>query len=206
MKKELNISLILGIRVEPPTSTISLISPLDICASFNTCSTGAIVRLKISIQKLSNLARVNTILKSIPSLIHSISILAKVADDRVLFACSAATAKRLIAFLLSERSILCFVLNSLIKYSIIRWSKSDPPRCVSPPVAFTSNIPSSILSNETSCVPPPQSNISIFLLSDSFFSKPYAIAAAVGSLITRRTFKPAIIPASFVALRCASLK
>jgi hypothetical protein len=48
-------------------------------------------------------------------------------------------------------------------------------------------------------VPPPQSKISIFLLSDSFFSKPYAIAAAVGSLITRRTFKPAIIPASFVA-------
>ena len=122
-----------------------------------------------------------------------------VEDDRVLLARSAATAKRLIAFLLSEISILCFVLNSLIKYSTIRWSKSEPPRCVSPPVAFTSNIPSSILSNETSCVPPPQSNISTFLLSELFFCRPYAIAAAVGSLITRRTFRPAITPASFVA-------
>lgn len=33
----------------------------------------------------------------------------------------------------------------------------------------------------------------------TFLSKPYAIAAAVGSLIIRRTFKPAIVPASFVA-------
>ena len=99
---------------------------------------------------LSNLARVNMTLKSIPSLRDSISIFAIVEDDKVLFACSAATAKRLIAFLLSERSILCFILNSLIKYSIIRWSKSEPPKCVSPPVAFTSKIPSSILSNDTS--------------------------------------------------------
>ena len=36
--------------------------------------------------------------------------------------------------------------------------------------------------------------------------KPYAIAAAVGSLIILNTFKPAIVPASFVACLCASLK
>ena len=37
-------------------------------------------------------------------------------------------------------------------------------------------------------------------------SNPYAIAAAVGSLIILIIFKPAIVPASFVAALCASLK
>jgi len=37
-------------------------------------------------------------------------------------------------------------------------------------------------------------------------SRPYAIAAAVGSLMTRSTLRPAIVPASLVACRCASLK
>ena len=42
------------------------------------------------------------------------------------------------------------------------------------------------------------SNTAIFT-SLLCLSKPYARAAAVGSLIIRRTFKPAISPASFVA-------
>jgi hypothetical protein len=42
--------------------------------------------------------------------------------------------------------------------------------------------------------------------SPPFLSRPYAIAAAVGSLMMRATFKPAITPASLVACRCASLK
>ena len=37
-------------------------------------------------------------------------------------------------------------------------------------------------------------------------SSPYASAAAVGSLMMRRTLRPAILPASFVASRCALLK
>ena len=37
-------------------------------------------------------------------------------------------------------------------------------------------------------------------------SSPYASAAAVGSLMIRRTLRPAILPASFVASRCALLK
>ena len=37
-------------------------------------------------------------------------------------------------------------------------------------------------------------------------SKPYDNEAAVGSLIIRRTSKPAILPASFVACLCESLK
>ena len=38
-----------------------------------------------------------------------------------------------------------------------------------------------------------------------FFPKPYANAAAVGSLMMRSTSRPAIWPASFVACRCESL-
>ena len=45
-----------------------------------------------------------------------------------------------------------------------------------------------------------------FSVFSEILSNPYAIAAAVGSLIILNTFKPEIIPASFVACRCASLK
>ena len=55
-----------------------------------------------------------------------------------------------------------------------------------------------------SYVPPPRSNTATF--SSFFLSRPYASAAAVGSLMMRRTSSPAILPASFVACRCASLK
>jgi len=69
-------------------------------------------------------------------------------------------------------------------------------------VAFTSKIPSSIDKRVTSKVPPPKSKISTFFSPFSFFlSSPYAIAAAVGSLMMRSTFKPAILPASLVAWR-----
>jgi len=57
-----------------------------------------------------------------------------------------------------------------------------------------------------SCVPPPKSKIKQNLSLSSFLSKPYAIAAAVGSLIILNTFNPAIVPASLVAVLYASLK
>ena len=60
------------------------------------------------------------------------------------FALSAAVLNLLIDFLLLEISTLFFFLNSFIKYSTIELSKSDPPKCVSPAVALTSNTPSSI--------------------------------------------------------------
>jgi hypothetical protein len=44
----------------------------------------------------------------------------------------------------------------------------------------------------------------IFFILVSF--NPYANAAAVGSFIIRKTSNPAIVPASFVDERCASLK
>ena len=69
----------------------------------------------------------------------------------------------------------------------------------------TSNTPSPNSKIETSCVPPPKSNTTIFI-SFPDLSIPYAKAAAVGSLIILSTFNPAISPASFVACLCASLK
>ena len=52
---------------------------------------------------------------------------------------------------------------------------------------------------EISNVPPPKSYTAILRSTLSCLSTPYASAAAVGSLIIRRTSKPAILPASLVA-------
>jgi len=76
---------------------------------------------------------------------------------------------------------------------------------VSPEVVITSKTPLSIDRIDTSKVPPPRSNTKM-CFSPDFLSKPYAIAAAVGSFKTLTTFKPAIVPASFVAYLYASLK
>ncbi len=70
---------------------------------------------------------------------------------------------------------------------------------------LTSNTPSPSSSTDTSNVPPPRSKTRI-VWSEPSLSSPYASAAAVGSLMMRRTLRPAILPASFVASRCALLK
>lgn len=92
-----------------------------------------------------------------------------------------------------------FFKKSAAQNSTNLLSKSSPPKWVSPAVALTSKIPSSIVNRETSNVPPPRSKIKTFFSPCPFLSNPYAIAAAVGSLIILKTFKPAITPASFVA-------
>ncbi len=51
-----------------------------------------------------------------------------------------------------------------------------------------------------------RSNLSVAYTLSSDRSIPYASAAAVGSLMTRRTLSPAICPASLVAWRWESLK
>jgi len=63
---------------------------------------------------------------------------------------------------------------------------------VSPLVAFTSNNPSSTVKRDTSNVPPPKSTTKIVLSFLLELLKPYAIAAAVGSLMILKTFRPAI--------------
>ena len=75
---------------------------------------------------------------------------------------------------------------------------------MSPEVDKTSKTSSPTSRIETSNVPPPKSKIKT--TSFFFLSKPYARAAAVGSFKILKTSKPAIVPASFVAKRCESLK
>ena len=72
---------------------------------------------------------------------------------------------------------------------------------MSPLVDNTSNTLPPNSRTDISNVPPPKSNTAIFWLKSSslFLSIPYAKEAAVGSFIMRFTFKPAILPASFVA-------
>ena len=65
-------------------------------------------------------------------------------------------------------------------------------------MARTSKTPLSIVKTLTSNVPPPRSKTRMFF-SPPFLSNPYAMAAAVGSLIILATFRPAMTPASLVA-------
>ena len=119
-------------------------------------------------------------------------------EDNSIFAFSAASRTRCIAILSFVKSIPFLLRKVLTKCSTRASSQSSPPSALSPFVAFTSTIPSPISRSETSNVPPPRSNTKI-VCSLSPLSKPYASAAAVGSLIMRSTFKPAISPASLVA-------
>src|ERR671935_1378528 len=96
-------------------------------------------------------------------------------------------------------------LNSPTIQSTIALSKLSPPRWLSPFVAFTSKTPSPSSRIDTSNVPPPRSKTRIVWSAPSL-SSPYASDAAVGSLMIRKTFRPAMRPASFVASRCALLK
>ena len=78
------------------------------------------------------------------------------------------------------------------------------PRWVSPCVDLTSKTPSPISSTETSKVPPPRSLTRTVVLGG--LVEAVGVGAAVGSLMIRSTSRPAICPASLVAVRWASSK
>mmetsp|Transcript_24358 Transcript_24358/g.62816 ORF Transcript_24358/g.62816 Transcript_24358/m.62816 type:complete len:315 (-) Transcript_24358:538-1482(-) len=205
LKKSFNNCCTLGMRVEPPTSTISSISDFFSSESSITFSTGPSVFLKRSRHSSSKRARVSVSEKSMPSWSDSISTRTWCWVESARFARSTSRRSFWIARLSLLGSLVCLRLNTLSRCWITRLSKSSPPRCVSPEVAITSKTPLSMVRSDTSNVPPPRSNTRMFF-SPSFLSRPYAIAAAVGSLMMRITLSPAIVPASFVAWRCASLK
>ena len=95
---------------------------------------------------------------------------------------------------------------SSARKSMTIWSKSSPPRWVSPLVALTSKTPSPSSRIEMSKVPPPRSYTAILRSPLPCLSRPNASAAAVGSLMMRLTSRPAMRPASLVAWRCVSSK
>ena len=80
-----------------------------------------------------------------------------------IFAFSAASLRRCIAIGSLERSMPSSALKPCTSQSMITWSKSSPPRCVSPFVESTSNTPPPNSRIEISNVPPPRSNTAIFM-------------------------------------------
>ena len=133
-----------------------------------------------------------------------------VEDESSILAFSADSLRRCRANTSFDKSTPDSFLNSAMMKSMMRWSKSSPPKNVSPLVESTSNCfspsTSAISMIDTSNVPPPKSYTAILRSPFSVLSKPKANAAAVGSLMMRLTSKPAMRPASLVAWRCASLK
>mmetsp|Transcript_12715 Transcript_12715/g.40713 ORF Transcript_12715/g.40713 Transcript_12715/m.40713 type:complete len:266 (+) Transcript_12715:70-867(+) len=206
LKKSLSSCRTFGMRVEPPTRTISSTSRLLTLASVSTRCTGARVALKRSAHSSSNLARVTVSEKSRPAASDSTSKRAEVSDDSARFVRSAS--RRSLALAEGEVTVApgCFLACRPSRYSTSRLSRSSPPRCVSPAVARTSKTPASMERSDTSNVPPPKSNTSTFAPESLERSRPYASAAAVGSFRIRITFSPAMVPASLVACRWPSLK
>ena len=191
-----------GILVEPPTSTMSSTCSFVMPASSRTCCISGRHFSKSGWQSYSNLLRDISTSRSSSGAKFSQLTFMFWANESSRFAFSHAVRRRVIAralvFLISTPDV--YFLNSAMQYSISTLSKSFPPKCVSPFVAFTSSKPLSMFNSVTSNVPPPRSKMSTFTpFTFYLLSNPYAIAAAVGSLMIRCTCRPAIVPASFVA-------
>mmetsp|Transcript_37007 Transcript_37007/g.62319 ORF Transcript_37007/g.62319 Transcript_37007/m.62319 type:complete len:388 (+) Transcript_37007:1130-2293(+) len=191
-----------GMRDMPPTINTSLISLVDTPASLIASLHGCLVRSRRGPTSASSLDRVTCTFKCFAPVASAvmkgrlISVLC--VDESSIFAFSAASLRRCTASLSPVRSMPCSFLNSSTSHIRIWLSISSPPRNVSPFVDFTSNTPPDISRIEISKVPPPRSYTATM---PSFLSTPYDRAAAVGSLMMRRTSRPAILPASLVAWR-----
>ena len=114
-KKSLKSFWIFGIRVDPPTRTISSTLLLSMLASLRTWATGSKVPLKALELRSSKRARVIWALKSSPSKRESISTVVWAPLERVLLARSQAVRRRLRARGSPDKSFLVFLWNSFLK-------------------------------------------------------------------------------------------
>ena len=163
LKYSFTICCIFGIRVEPPTNTISSIWFLSNLASFKAVSTIGRVLSKRLLHISWNSGLAIVIWKSSPSAKASRSKVTSSCVDKFFLIFSHSLFNLLIAFWFLEISFPVSSLNSLIQCSTKALSKSSPPKCISPQVDFTSKIVPSIWRIVTSKVPPPKSNIKTFL-------------------------------------------
>mmetsp|Transcript_127862 Transcript_127862/g.398208 ORF Transcript_127862/g.398208 Transcript_127862/m.398208 type:complete len:319 (+) Transcript_127862:328-1284(+) len=163
-----------GMRVEPPTRTISSMSLALSFASFMACSTGVRQRLMRSAAICSNLARERVSSMCLGPVASAVmkgrEILASCTPESSTLAFSAASVRRCKACLSLRSSMPSFCLKVSANQSTIFLSKSSPPRWVSPFVESTSQTPSPTSRMETSKVPPPRSKT--MMVSLFFFSRP----------------------------------
>mmetsp|Transcript_30208 Transcript_30208/g.81187 ORF Transcript_30208/g.81187 Transcript_30208/m.81187 type:complete len:316 (-) Transcript_30208:664-1611(-) len=155
------VSCTLGMRVMPPTRMTSLTSLVLMPASLRHALQGGMVRSTRSWVRASSLALVNFMLKCLgpdaSAVMKGRLMSVCVVDESSVLAFSPASRRRWSASPSLERSMPCSFLNSSQRKEVMVLSKSSPPRCVSPLVAFTSNTPPEISRMDTSNVPPPRS-------------------------------------------------
>ena len=149
-----------GMRVEPPTSSTWSSSAALTPASRRAWLTGPEVRSTRSAVMASKAARVTvtSMCTGWPSLIARkgrLTVVCAVAESSCL-AWVAASRTRCMPWA-SRLTRPLARSNSLRRWSARRWSKSSPPRWLSPQVARTSMTSSPIPMTETSKVPPPRS-------------------------------------------------
>ena len=165
-KMDLTFSTTAGIRVMPPTMTISSISLVVSFASLRAFSTGLARRSRRSETSSSSLARVSVYSKCFgpsASADKKGRLMSVEVDELSSFlAFSASSLTRCMAAASFLISIPDSFLNSSTRKLTITLSKSSPPRWVSPLVDITSKTPSPSSRIETSNVPPPRSKTTIF--------------------------------------------
>jgi hypothetical protein len=153
-----------GMRVMPPTSTTCLMSPTLSFASSSAPLAGLdraldeLATEHLELVALHRAERGGAARRSSATAMNGRLISVSSADDSSCFAFSAASFRRWSAMRSFRRSTP-FSFFELVGEAVDEhfWSKSSPPRNVSPPVAFTLNTPPAISRIETSNVPPPRS-------------------------------------------------
>mmetsp|Transcript_84043 Transcript_84043/g.216347 ORF Transcript_84043/g.216347 Transcript_84043/m.216347 type:complete len:277 (+) Transcript_84043:806-1636(+) len=121
-----------GMRVEPPTRTISSMSLALSLASLSACSTGVLQRLISVAASFSNLARLSVSSMCLgpeaSAVMKGREILASFMPESSILAFSAASVRRCSACLSLSRSMPSAALKFPASQSTMTLSKSSPPR------------------------------------------------------------------------------